>query len=157
MSGFPRVSIIWAYEGQNKEARLQAIAALEYPGFEIIEAERIKAATDLISAITTTSEVCVFWADDDKPVASDFLHKMVQPLNGTTAIHLWGGNALAVNAAKVRELTAGEFVFTGRSFLKVMLPFIEGQARVPGARASVALSSTERLAPLCTDPVGLPC
>ena len=155
--GFPRISIIWAYEGRNKEARLQAIAALKYPGFEIIEAERVKAASDLIGAISPSSEVCVFWADDDKPIASDFLNKMIQPLNSATAIHLWGGNALAVNATRVRDLTGGEFIFTGRSFLKVMLPFLEGRARTPGARSHVALSSTERLAPLCIDPVGLPC
>ena len=154
-NGFPQVSVIWAYEGRDKEARLQAINALKYPGFEVIPADRVKTATDLVQAISASAEVCVFWADDDKPIASDFLEKMVAPLNNATTFHLWSGNAMAVSGAAIRALEGGEFAFTGRSFLKVMLPFLES-VRPPGSRSRVVLSSTERLAPLCIDPVGMP-
>ena len=128
---------------------------MKYPGFEVILADQLKTVRDLVQAISGASEVCVFWADDDKPIVGDFLERMVAPLNDGTGLHLWSGNAMAVRYAVVRTRGSGEFVFNGRSFLKVMLPFLES-VRVPGTRSQLALSSIERLAPLCTDPVGIP-
>ena len=156
-----KVSIIWAYEGQSLDARREIVRALKYPSFEIVEAGQVSTVGELVASISPASDVCVFWADDDKPIARDFIDKMVQPLRGSeTGIHLWAGNALAVTAEAVRALTDEgdrEFAMTGPSFLKVLLPFLGGTERLPGARAHVALSSTERLAPLCTEAVGMPC
>ena len=144
------VSVIWMYEGKDRTERLRMIEGLDYPAFEIVES---------FAARSPKADICLFWADDGKPVSSDFIRRMVDPLTSQTSrqgLHLWSGNALAVPAAMMPMLAAageGEIRFTSQSFLRSMLPFLEPVAGE--GRIRVALSSVERLAPLTTDPMGL--
>lgn len=160
-SRLPNVTLVWMYEGREKEARREAIEALDYPHVDVITPERTHSLDHLADLMAPDSEVCVFWADDDKPVSPDFIQKMVQPLladgSSRAEMHLWSGNAVAMPRAALKRVQEGEFQLLGNSFMKLALLFLDVGSAAQGVRAHVAFSSTERLAPLCAEPVGRVC
>src|SRR5678815_5542659 len=92
------------YEGEDSANRLKSIESLDYPDFTVVVARGTQTLLELGTHIPDDSEICVFWADDGKPVGSNFLREMVQPLNvddddadsAPPDMHLWSGNALAM-------------------------------------------------------------
>lgn len=155
----PKVTLIWIYEGADAETRRDVINALDYPDFNVIAAQGVRSLSELASSVSDECDVCVFWADDGKPVGPQFLIEMVQPLGAAGAdMHLWSGNALAMSRATLQAVPEAEFVFKVDTFMKLTLIFLDasvGTSSTPERRAHVAFSSTERLAPICAEPVGM--
>jgi hypothetical protein len=160
-SQLPNLTLVWMYQGTDPEARRQAIAALDYPQVDVIQPGSDHSIDHLSDLMSADSEVCVFWADDEKPVSRDFLRRMVEPLiaegPSRAAMHLWSGNAVAMPRSALRTVQAGEFEVLGNSFMKLALLFLDVGSAAQGVRAHVAFSSTERLAPLCAEPMGRVC
>jgi hypothetical protein len=160
-SRLPNVTLVWMYEGREKDARREAIETLDYPHLDVISPEKTDSLDHIAELMASDSEVCVFWADDDKPVSPDFLQKMVKPLLAEGAsraeMHLWSGNAVAMPRAALQKVQEGEFRVLGNSFMKLALLFLDVGSAAQGVRAHVAFSSTEHLAPLCAEPVGRVC
>jgi len=154
----PNLTLVWMYQGRDAENRLKAIEALDYPHVHVIKPEPTHSLEHLTVQISADSEICVFWADDDKPVSSDFLRRMVEPLvaegSVRAAMHLWSGNAVAMPRTALDAVQIGEFQILGDSFMKLALLFLDVGSAVQGMRSHVAFSSTERLAPMCAEPVG---
>ena len=148
------------YEGRNREARRRSIEALNYPNLKVIPAEGIDTIDRLVDCVPSNSDMCIFWADDDKPVNPKFIQEMIQPLEASSpgaSIHLWSGNALAIPRTSLHHLGRGRLSLTGNSFMKLSLVFLDGSDDGRGFRTHVAFSSTERLAPICAEAFGLPC
>lgn len=156
---FAKLSLIWIYDGADAESRRAVIDTFDYPEVELIPVQGKQSLAHLISRVSEDSDICVFWADDGKPVSPHFLSEMVQPLREAGAdMHLWSGNALALSRARLHSVPEGEFVFKVDTFMKLTLMFLDagiGSVGAPERRAHVAFSSTERLAPMCGDPVGM--
>jgi hypothetical protein len=152
------------YEGDDAKSRLASINSLDYPGFNIVIANGTQTLLELGTHIADDSEICVFWADDGKPVGPNFLREMVQPLtqgDGSASLslpdmHLWSGNALAMTCGTFYDVGNDEFVFKTNSFMKMALRFLDASNSLRGRKAQVTFSSVERLAPMCAEPVGLP-
>ncbi len=160
-SRLPNLTLVWMYQGRDPENRRQTIKELDYPQVEIISPERAQSLGHLMELLSPDSEVCVFWADDDKPVGPDFLRRMVEPLLGEdsarAAMHLWSGNAVAIARAALESVQAREFQILGNSFMNLALLLLDVGSASDGVRSHVAFSSTERLAPMCAEPVGRVC
>jgi hypothetical protein len=154
----PNLTLVWMYQGRDPEGRRQTIAELDYPSVDVIRPERSHSLEHLTDMMAPDSEICLFWADDDKPVSPDFLRQMVQPLvaegSVRAAMHLWSGNAVAMPRSALEAVQVGEFQILGNSFMKLALLFLDVGSAAQGVRAHVAFSSTERLAPMCAEPVG---
>jgi hypothetical protein len=145
------------YCGKDCENRRTTIDSLAYRDFTVISTDGARTLSQLASGVPEDTEVCVFWADDGKPVSPNFLRDMVAPLNDNgTDMHLWSGNALAMPCSTLHAVGKGEFVFKVGSFLKLALLYLDATFASRGRRAHVAFSSTEKLAPMCAEPVGLP-
>ena len=159
--GLPRLTLVWMYEGDDVEERRKVIAALDYPGFEIVSPDRGYPVDQLADLMAIDSEVCVFWSDDGKPVGADFLRLMVRPLLGSdqasTLMHLWSGNAVAMRKAALESVQKGIFRLVGNSFLKLAIFFLEVGSESRGVRSQVVVSSTEQLVPLSGEPLGRVC
>jgi hypothetical protein len=157
----PRLTLIWIYEGSDPHSRRETIETLDYPDVQLISPNQGQSLDQLKGLVATESEVCVFWADDDKPIGPDFLQRMVQPLLGRgaarAALHLWSGNAMAMPRETFDKLQDPEFKLLGRSFMRLALTFLDVGAATDGMRSQVEFSSIERVAPLCAEPVGLVC
>jgi hypothetical protein len=157
----PNLTLVWMYQGRDADSRRQTIAALDYPSVDVIRPERSHSLEHLTDMMAPDSEICVFWADDDKPVSPDFLRQMVGPLvaegSVRAAMHLWSGNAVAMPRSALEAVQVGEFQILGDSFMKLALLFLDVGSAAQGVRAHVAFSSTERLAPMCAEPVGRVC
>jgi hypothetical protein len=152
------------YDGEDAKARLSSIYSLDYPEFNVVIADGTQMLMELGTHIADDSEICVFWADDGKPVGPNFLREMVQPLtldddNATSSLpdmHLWSGNALAMTCGTFYDVGNDDFVFKTSSFMKMALRFLDASNNLRGRKAQVTFSSIERLAPMCAEPVGLP-
>jgi hypothetical protein len=149
-NGSPFVALIWLYRGKYPEARRAEIAAFDYPNFGVVEATK---------DIPDQTELCVFWIDDDKPVSRNFIREMANPLLAgeefRAVMHFWSGNAISLPRSIL------DASFDGRktdvqSLLRLLPPVIDAADKGPNGRAHIAFSSTERLAPLTVDAVGLP-
>lgn len=147
----PSVALIWMYQGKNAAARREEIGTFDYPNFVIVDTVRdIPAKTDL----------CVFWMDDEKPVARNFIDEMTKPLiageDFRAVMHFWAGNAISL-PKKMLDATPIEDEKSGaNSLLKLLLPLLDVTEKGPSGRVHLAFSSTERLAPLSMEPVGFP-
>jgi hypothetical protein len=152
------------YEGDDAKARLSSIYSLDYAEFNVVIADGTQTLLELGTHIADDVEICLFWADDGKPVGPNFLREMVQPLtlDGTDAtsalpdMHLWSGNALAMTCGSFYDVGNDDFVFKTSSFMKMALRFLDASNSLRGRKAQVTFSSIERLAPMCAEPVGLP-
>jgi hypothetical protein len=152
------------YDGEDAKARLTSIYSLDYPKFDVVIADGTQTLLELGTHIADDAEICVFWADDGKPVGPKFLREMVQPLtpdadNAASALpdmHLWSGNALAMTCGTFYDVGNDDFIFKTSSFMKMALRFLDASNSLHGRKAQVTFSSIERLAPMCAEPVGLP-
>jgi hypothetical protein len=152
------------YDGEDAKARLSSIYSLEYPEFNVVIADGTQTLLELGTHLADDAEICVFWADDGKPVGPNFLREMVLPLtlDGTGAasqlpdMHLWSGNAQATTCGTFYDVGNDDFVFKTSSFMKMALRFLDASNNLHGRKAQVTFSSIERLAPMCAEPVGLP-
>jgi hypothetical protein len=152
------------YDGEDAKSRLASINSLDYPGFHVVIAKGTQTLLELGTHISDDSEICVFWADDGKPVGPRFLREMVQPLtpdaDGAASplpdMHLWSGNALAMTCGTFYDVGNDDFIFKTSSFMKMALRFLDASNTLHGRKAQVTFSSIERLAPMCAEPVGLP-
>jgi len=135
------------------------ISTLDYPQVDLIVPE-VRSLHRIVELLAPDVDICVFWADDDKPVTADFLRQMAIPLladgSDRAVMHLWAGNALAVPRAALIKACEENLQTMTDSFMKLALGFLDTNVTDP-ARAHVAFSSTERLAPLCGEPVGRVC
>ena len=156
----PAVTLLWMYTGKDAERRRQQIWGWHYPDLELVEVNPELGWYRAIQDVTGETEICVFWMDDDKPVGSDFLHQMAQPLMSRedfgAVMHFWSGNAVSIlteilDASVINGLQPG-----GTSLLKLVVPMLDVTDKGPNGRVHLALSSTERLAPLSMEPVGFP-
>jgi len=163
-TGLPKLTLFWIYDGTDAIARRASIHSLDYPEFNVVIADGTQTLLELGTHIPDDSELCVFWADDGKPVGPNFLREMVQPLtqeedeagSAQPDMHLWSGNALAMTCGTFYDVGNDDFVFKTSSFMKMALRFLDASYNLRGRRAKVTFSSMERLAPMCAEPVGLP-
>jgi hypothetical protein len=152
------------YDGEDAKARLSSIYSLDYPEFSVVIADGTQTLLELGTHIADEAEICVFWADDGKPVGPRFLREMVQPLTladnepgaALPDMHLWSGNALAMTCGTFYDVGNDDFIFKTSSFMKMALRFLDASNSLHGRKAQVTFSSIERLAPMCAEPVGLP-
>jgi len=161
--GLPKLTLFWMYEGEDAKSRQNSIESLDYPEFHVVIARGTQTLLELGMHIPDDSEICVFWADDGKPVGPSFLQEMVQPLlDGDVThstlpdMHLWSGNALAMTCGTFYDVGNDDFVFKMSTFMKMALRFLDASYTLRGRKAQVTFSSMERLAPMCAEPVGLP-
>src|ERR1043165_9695370 len=124
----PKLALVWMYQGRNPERRRKAIAALHYPQIEVIKPESSHSLARLAGLMSPDSEVCLFWADDDKPVSPTFLLQMVEPLvaEGSlrAAMHLWSGNAVAMPRSALQAVQSSDFRLLGNSFMQLAVLFL---------------------------------
>jgi hypothetical protein len=147
----PSVALIWMYQGKNTAARRAEIETFDYPNTTIVST---------IADIPANTDLCVFWMDDEKPVARDFIDQMTKPLiageDFRAVMHFWSGNAISLPKAML-DATPIEDDHEGvQSLLKLLLPVLDVSEKGPNGRVHLAFSSTERLAPLTMEPVGFP-
>ena len=156
----PAVTLLWMYTGKNAPARREQIRAWRPANFAVVEADPKLGWCRAIQGVTKETDIFVLWMDDDKPVSHDFLHQMTQPLivreEFGVVMHFWSGNAVSVHkktldASPIKDDHAG-----GPSLLKLLVPVLDAADKRSGGRVRLALSSTERLAPLTMEPVGFP-
>jgi hypothetical protein len=156
---FPPMALIWLYHGKNAQTRYERIAGLHYPGLHVIEVREGFGWARAARAIPKEAEICVFWIDDGKPVGEDFLEKMVLPVTGpkdTRAVmHFWSGNAVSLDKKMLDCSVLDDDCAPAQSLLQLLLPVLDMNGEAPRSRVHLAFSSTERLAPLCMEPVGL--
>ena len=162
-TGLPKLTLFWMYDGDDSKNRLKSIESLDYPDFTVVTARGTQTLLELGMHIPDDSEICVFWADDGKPVGPNFLREMAQPLledhasnSAPPDMHLWSGNALAMTCGTFYDVGNDDFVFKMSSFMKMALRFLDASYSLHGRKAQVTFSSMERLAPMCAEPVGLP-
>jgi hypothetical protein len=161
MRHLPKISLVWMYEGEDLDDRRKTVVALDYPDVEVINPDKEYPLEHLVDLMSEDSEICVFWSDDGKPVSSEFLKLMVQPLlaeaNPQILMHLWSGNAVAMRREALESVQKGMFRLVGSSFMKLAIFFLEIGSDVRGARSQVVVSPTEKLAPLCAEHIGRVC
>ena len=146
----PSVALIWMYQGKNAAGRRAEIERFDYPNFSVVGGIReIPAKTDL----------CVFWMDDDKPVAKTFIREMTKPLiagdDFRAVMHFWSGNAISLPKTML-DAAPLEDGGNMQSLLQMLLPLLDVTEKGTSGRVHLAFSSTERLAPLSMEPVGFP-
>jgi hypothetical protein len=155
----PLTTLLWMYRGRNAEARREQIRQWNQANLELVEVDPKRGWRSVIQAIPEETEICVFWTDDDKPVGRDFLPEMTQPLTSLEdfkpVMHFWSGNAVSVLKKSLDALSMSDGETSG-SLLKLLMPMLDAADKGPSGRVHLALSSTERLAPLSMEPVGFP-
>ena len=137
---------------------------MDYPEFDVVVSDGTQTLSELGAGLSDDTEICVFWADDGKPVGPNFLREMVQPLiqegeNDAAELpdmHLWSGNALAMTCGTFYDVGNDDYVFQKSTFMKMALRFLDASYNMRGRKAQVTFSSMEQLAPMCAEPVGLP-
>ena len=155
----PTVALLWMYTGKNAEARREQIREWNAP-FHLVEADPRLGWCGAIQKVPQKTDICVFWMDDDKPVGRDFLHQMTHPLafraDFGPVMHFWAGNAVSVLKKTLDASPIRDDQPENHSLLKLVVPMLDASDKAPAGRIHLALSSTERLAPLAMEPVGFP-
>jgi len=156
---WPKLTLVWLYEGDDVDERRKAVSTLEYPDVEIVTPDKNHPLDQLTELMSSEAEVCMFWSDDGKPVGNDFLKLMVRPLTGehSPLMHLWSGNAVAMKRAALDAVQKGMFRLVGNSFMKLAIFFLEVGAESRAVRSQVAVSTTEQMVPLSGEPYGRIC
>ena len=158
---WPKLTLVWLYEGDNLEDRCKAVSALDYPNVDIVTPDRNHPLDQLADLMSPDAEACMFWSDDGKPVGADFLKLMVRPLLGDeqpqALMHLWSGNAVALRRNALEAVQKGMFRLVGNSFMKLAIFFLEVGSESRGVRAQVVVSTTEQLVPLSGETYGRIC
>src|SRR4029077_18883637 len=114
-----------------------------------------------IQTVREETDIYILWSDDDKPVGHDFLREMTQPLisgeDFGAAMHFWSGNAVSVFKTVLDNVPIDNVEPGSQSLLKIIVQMLDTADKGPNGRVHIALSSTERLAPLSMETVGYPC
>src|SRR5947207_3195518 len=156
----PAVTLLWMYTGKNAAARRRQIQGWCHTNLAVVEADPRVGWCAAIQAANRETDIYVFWMDDDKPIGHDFLNQMIQPLivraEFGVVMHFWTGNAVSVLKKTLDAAPLKDDQARGSSLLKLLLPILDAADRKSGGRVSLALSSTERLAPITMEPVGFP-
>ena len=158
---WPKLTLIWLYEGEDPDERRKAVSGLDYPCVEFVTPDRDHPIEQLSDLISSDAEVCMFWSDDGKPVGDDFLKQMVRPLmargQSGPLMHLWSGNAVVLRRVALEAVQKGMFRLVGNSFMKLAIFFLEVGSESRGVRSQVVISTTEQLVPLSGEPYGRIC
>lgn len=157
---WPKLTLVWMYEGADVDSRRKSLQALDYPGVDLVTPESGHPLDHLTELMAPDSELCMFWSDDGKPVGADFLKLMVRPLvaeNPPALMHLWSGNAVALRRTALESVQKGMFRLVGNSFMKLAIFFLEVGSESRGVRSQVVVSPTEHLVPLSGQPYGRVC
>ena len=146
----PSVTLIWMFQGKNAAARREEIGKFDYPKLTVVST---------IADIPVNTDLCIFWKDDEKPVARNFIKEMTKPLiagdDFRAVMHFWSGNAISLPKTLLDEADIDDQ--TGvHSLLGLLLPVLDVSEKGPSGRIHLAFSSTERLAPMAMEPVGFP-
>jgi hypothetical protein len=155
---WPIVTLLWSYHGKDAPARRKQLEELQYPDFEIVAVRPGEGWSKAIRNVPANTEICVFLADDEKPIGKDFLEQMTRPLivgkDLRAVMHFWSGNAMSIPKTML-DASAIEDDQPGiHSLLKLLMPALDVAEKQPNGRVHIAFSSTERLAPLSMEPVG---
>jgi hypothetical protein len=149
------------YRGNNVESRREQIGQWSDPPFKLIEADPKAGWHRAIESVPAETEICVLWSDDDKPIGRDFLRQMMLPLTSGAgfgaSMHFWSGNAVSVLKSLLDDARIKESENGTQSLLKLLVPMLAATEKGPSGRVHLALSSTEKLAPMTVEPVGYPC
>jgi hypothetical protein len=158
---WPKLTLVWLYEGDDVDDRRKAVLALDYPDVDIVIPDRNYPLDQLTDLMSPGAEVCMFWSDDGKPVGTDFLKMMVRPLAAdeqlSALMHLWSGNAVAMKRSALDAVQKGMFRLVGNSFMKLAIFFLEVGTESRSVRSHVVVSTTEQLVPLSAEPYGRVC
>jgi len=155
---WPKLTLVWLYDGDDVEDRRNTLSSLDYPGVDIVTPDRNHPLDQLTDLMSMDAEVCMFWSDDGKPVGNDFLKLMVRPLTEDESLmHLWSGNAVAMKRSALAAVQKGMFRLVGNSFMKLAIFFLEVGAESRTVRSHVVVSTTEQLVPLSAEPHGRVC
>jgi len=158
---WPKLTLVWLYEGEDVEDRRKAVSLLDYPVVDLVMPDRNHPLDQLTDLMAPDSEICMFWSDDGKPVGADFLKLMVKPLIGgepsSALMHLWSGNAVVLRRVALDAVQKGMFRLVGNSFMKLAIFFLEVGSESRGVRSQVVVSTTEQLVPLSGEPYGRVC
>lgn len=151
----PSVDLIWLHLGKNHPERLEQIRQFDYRNYKTVEIH--PGPVDASSPDQDrNADLCLFWADDDKPVGANFLREMVRPIceaHPDPVIHYWEGNALCLPRTLLGEKKAP---FTSRQMdlMRLLAPALESGRGNPDKRVRIIFSSSEKLAPLSMEPMG---
>jgi hypothetical protein len=159
---WPKLTLVWLYEGEDIEERRKAVSSLDYPAVDLVTPDKNHPLDQLTDLMSAGSELCMFWSDDGKPVGADFLKLMVRPLltggeQQQALMHLWSGNAVILQRAALEAVQKGMFRLVGNSFMKLAIFFLEVGSESRGVRSQVVVSTTEQLVPLSGEPYGRIC
>ena len=158
---WPKLTLVWLYEGGDVDERPKAVLMLDYPDFHVVTPDRTHPLDQLTDLMSSGAEVCMFWSDDGKPVGGDFLKSMVRPLLADESVsalmHLWSGNAVAMKRSALDAVQRGMFRIVGSSFMKLAIFFLEVGSESRAVRSQVVVSTTEQLVPLSAEPYGRVC
>ena len=158
---WPKLTLVWMYEGADFEERRKTLLEQDYPDVSVITPDNSHSLDHLTDLLSPGCDICIFWADDGKPVGSDFLKQMVRPLIDDEVspplMHLWSGNAVALRRSALEAVQKGIFRLIGNSFMKLAIFFLEMGSETRGIRSQVVVSSTEQLVPLSAEPYGRVC
>jgi hypothetical protein len=156
----PTVALLWMYRGGNAATRREQICQWNVD-FELVEVDPNLGWGHAIKSVPNETEICILWSDDDKPVGSDFLRQMTQPLASEedfgAVMHFWAGNAVSVLKTVLDEGSVKDAPSESHSVLRLLVEMLDTVEKGPNGRVHLALSSTERFAPLSMEPVGFPC
>jgi hypothetical protein len=157
----PTVALLWMYRGGNATTRREQICQWNDADFELVEVDPKLGWGHAIQSVPSETEICILWSDDDKPVGRDFVRQMTQPLTSgedfSAVMHFWAGNAVSVLKTVLDEASINEAESGSQSVLRLLVQTLDTVDKGPNGRVHLALSSTERLAPLSMEPVGFPC
>ena len=156
-----RVTLLWMYRGTDPETRREQMAQWNDPPFDLIEVDPKLGWSRAIQTVPTDTGICILWSDDDKPVGRDFIRQMTHPLisgeDFGASMHFWSGNAVSVLGSVLHDAHIKDSEIGGSSVLRLLVQMLDTTEKSPTGRIHVALSSTEKLAPMSMEPVGYPC
>ena len=157
----PTVALLWMYRGGNAAKRREQISQWADADFQLVEVNPSLGWDHAIQTVRDETDIYILWSDDDKPVGHDFLREMTQPLisgeDFGAAMHFWSGNAVSVLKTVLDNAPIDDIQPGSQSLLKIIMQTLDTADKGPNGRVHIAISSTERLAPLSMEPVGYPC
>jgi hypothetical protein len=149
------------YRGLDAGKRREQISQWAPADFQLVEVNPSLGWGRAIQAVRDKTDIYILWSDDDKPVGPDFLREMTQPLisgeNFGAAMHFWSGNAVSVLKTVFEDAAIDDTEPGSQSLLKIIVQMLDTVDQGPNGRVHIALSSTERLAPLSMEATGYPC
>ena len=155
------VTLLWMYRGGDAAKRREQISQWEDADFQLVEVNPSLGWGHAIQSVRDQTDIYILWSDDDKPVGPDFLSEMTQPLisgeDFGATMHFWSGNAVSVLKTVFDDAPVDDIQPGNQPLLKIIVQMLDTVDKGPSGRVHIALSSTERLAPLSMETTGYPC